>query len=619
MGDTRISISVKLSENDTSTSVVNLAADSPLTEVVDYIKTHILPKCQSHPMDMGMDMDMDNNCINNMYTFEAEHEHAIENTATTTSSENTHHLCLYDCTLNPPIDITPKVMQYNQPTGPNSITLLSLNWFPSVKLVIFKANDDQVRESVLKSNIHVHEDYQYNLPNYANNGVDTATAKNDIRSVNRPTINIIGLSNGHGKGGSTPTRTLLPSQVIEAAQNRFQSDPPAASMSINHTNPVKRRTEKERKAQIDARLQKLDEITCTKKQSKVSVQVKKMLIKSRAEGDKKIRADDRFYLETVLIDDTTRICDPVRVGGGATATNAAAAWGESTSTYRFYSTASNVGKIVSSATKNVHNSGKNDTMAELLVLVNGKEGGLESSSMYRRLPNTMRIYEAQKSEYLSSFDRVIVRIFSAHRVPPRGEGDYVDHSTPLIGTTDTNVSVEEKAFENFTCQENENVAMKEERSSTNDKERQVQVEEEEIYMKIHAVMSELDTNDKSRKKKKSAATEKVRQILLRGKAKGKIKVPEQDRFYLEIVFVSVSVNADKFNASETPIYISKYDPIEEAAKVLSLKNDSYSILVENAEAGSLYESIPKEIRCIDSGLKPYQRIILKELPQPSNC
>ena len=88
---------------------------------------------------------------------------------------------------------------------------------------------------------------------------------------------------------------------------------------------------------------------------------------------------------------------------------------------------------------------------------------------------------------------------------------------------------------------------------------------------------------------------------------------------MEIVFVSVSVNADKFNASETPIYISKYDPIEEAAKVLSLKNDSYSILVENAEAGSLYESIPKEIRCIDSGLKPYQRIILKELPQPSNC
>ncbi len=118
-----------------------------------------------------------------------------------------------------------------------------------------------------------------------------------------------------------------------------------------------------------------------------------MLIKSRAEGDKKIRMEDRFYLETVVMDDSND-------------NDSVDQFSEQDSTHRFYGRSNNIGRIVSSATKNL-NLGS-DRMAELLVIdKNGEDGACCS---FRRLPNTTPIYEVERGGQLNSFDRVVIRI-----------------------------------------------------------------------------------------------------------------------------------------------------------------------------------------------------------------
>ncbi len=586
MGDSRISISVKLDKdqvtNVTNTFIVHLSADSPITDVVSHIKAQILPQFYSGEEFRRLTFATENSSVDNA------------NTVPTTIP-----LLLYDCTLNPPVDITPKIRKFNQSSGPNSITLLSLNWFPSAKLVVIPANDEKLRQSIFESNIHLDDDYQYNKPKNATNVTDDNPGSSVGRSVNKPLIK------GHN-------HAVLPSQVLQAARNRFEeSDASAAEESstgnvrgaVAKMNSLsKKRLEEERKRKIDARLKKLDE-SMSKKQSKVSLQVKKMLIKSRAEGDKKIRVEDRFFLETVLIDDSNS-----NVDGASTTENSR---NEFYSTHRYFSTASNVGKILSCTTKNVPLG--NDKMAELLVSV--KENGNDAGRIYRRLQNTMRIYEAQKGGYLSTFDRVVVRIYST-REDISGTNSF-DNSTPLVGSESATANVDVKvSMSSESGHDESNVTHNKEALSNNvegiEKNqgdcKSLSLEQNECYKRIHSIVSELDLKDKTRKKKKTASTEKVRQILMKGKAKGKKTIPDKDRFYLEIV----SVRIDSMKASTSSVYLSKFDTVQEAARILQLKNDAYSILVEGDGPGCHYDRLSKDSQCIDSGLKPFQRILFLE-------
>eukprot|EP00553_Chaetoceros_curvisetus_P001400 CAMPEP_0204624424 /NCGR_PEP_ID=MMETSP0717-20131115/10182_1 /ASSEMBLY_ACC=CAM_ASM_000666 /TAXON_ID=230516 /ORGANISM="Chaetoceros curvisetus" /LENGTH=151 /DNA_ID=CAMNT_0051639811 /DNA_START=29 /DNA_END=481 /DNA_ORIENTATION=+ len=98
--------------------------------------------------------------------------------------------------------------------------------------------------------------------------------------------------------------------------------------------------------------------------------------------------------------------------------------------------------------------------------------------------------------------------------------------------------------------------------------------EREIYEKIHRAIEEMDSKDNktSKKKKKTAASEKVRQILLKGKAKGDKKIPVKDRFYLEVVSITLS-----FESQSTNVFLSKYDSMR--AISMSVSNlDAFEIL-----------------------------------------
>jgi len=169
-----------IKDQNVASTVINMSADSPLSELTERLTSSILSKFEK-------------------IKFKSDHGQVLPESRTET-------LCIYDCTLHPPIDISRKVIQYDQPTGPHSITLQTMDWFPSAKLAIFRANDDQARERALQSDIHVHEDFQYNLPSNSN--------KVQLKSSTSTGPTLI----SHATAATTP----LPSQVFQAVQNRFQ-------------------------------------------------------------------------------------------------------------------------------------------------------------------------------------------------------------------------------------------------------------------------------------------------------------------------------------------------------------------------------------------------------------
>ena len=188
MGDTRISVSLILGGSKKST-VTTLPTDSPLCEVVHRIKTSILADIHH-------------------FLFSSEKAH-------TKRIDADLSLSIYDCTLNPPKDMTSIVNRYHSATGPNSITLQTLNWFPSAKLVIFSSEDEEARMSVLSSSINTDEDFQYNLPSAKSATVGIQSTKG------------VKLSSEIAKSYDAK---LLPSEVFQAvADGRFDAQENATS------------------------------------------------------------------------------------------------------------------------------------------------------------------------------------------------------------------------------------------------------------------------------------------------------------------------------------------------------------------------------------------------------
>jgi len=535
MGDTRISVSLILGGSKKST-VTALPTDSPLCEVVHRIKTSILADIHH-------------------FLFSSEK-------ICTKRSDAELSLSIYDCSLHPPKDMTSIVNQYNSPTGPNSITLQTLNWFPSAKLVIFSSEDEEARKAVLSSSINTDEDFQYNLPS----AKSTTTGIHSTKSVKLSSEIIAKSYNAK----------LLPSEIFQAvAESRFDAQENVTFASISHhlskveSKPTKRRTEEERRRRLDARLKIIDD---NSKQSKTSAQVKRMLIKSRAEGDKKVRVEDRFYLETVVMDDSNDSVDH---------------FSEQDSTHRFYGRSNNIGRIVSSATKNF-NLGS-DRMAELLVIdKNGEDGPCCS---FRRLPNTTPIYEAERGGQLNSFDRVIIRVHNILEETSNADGAKI-----LGGAKD------EINSENYT----DNVGISSEEGSN--------TIQRSLFTNIAHAIEKLENDN--RKKRKAVLNEKVRHILLKGKAKGNKKIPETQRFYLEVVHLN-----KQFDATIYPVFLSVYDPIHLISKYVSQTNyNSFTLLIEgttsdkNCIGETTYSIISTEKRCIDLKdeglLAPFKRIIL---------
>jgi hypothetical protein len=549
MGDSRISISLDIDGLSKSCSVL-LPADASLAELMNEVKTQLFSE------------------INQQYTF--------HNCGTDTTTDHDHEdnieLCLaiYDCTLSPPTDVTDQVNNFFATTGPNSITLQSLGWFPSAKLVVFDSRNDSLRDSLFQSNLHRDEDFEYNLPN----------GKYSQKVEKHPTI--------------------LPSQLMDVSQYRMNSGSVETSSSALPSKPIKKRTEEERRTKLDALILKLDE---SSKKSKVSSQVRKMLIKSRAEGNNNIRVEDRFYIDAVLtIDD----CDRKEESFSQVEEEKEE---KHTVVHYFFGRSCNIGHVVSKVVNGL-NIG-NEKMAELLVLDrNLTSSSEEKKSVYRRLPNMLPIYEAERLGYIENFDRVIVRIFD------RKAGETTSLLTSLCDER-TKDSINQNVETVLLDQANDQIASNHENKSvvSMDKVDVPSDDQLKLYIKIKDAIEQFDAMNQ-KKVKTSKVSEKVRQMLMKSKAKGNKKCHEKDRVYLEVLHIQ-----SNYTVSSSFVFISKFDQIKKLVSGLQNWNASegdFTILIEtnldDKSVGPCYRVVPCELKCIDAEkqgfLKSLQRIIL---------
>jgi hypothetical protein len=306
------------------------------------------------------------------------------------------------------------------------------------------------------------------------------------------------------------------------------------------TKKQRRRTEGERTRRLDAILQNLNKQSSLggKKKKAVSEKVRKMLLKSRSEGNSKLRMEDRFHLELVKVCD----CDASDNGGDCDA-----------SSYRFYSRQTTVGKVASSLVGNIGN----DKASEFLVrfptplvstAVNADKNTTTQPQRYRRLPNTMTLHDAERAGWIWEFDVVLVRIYSLLNIvegtntndgPSNSvlDSDTDDEELPDGGDDDETIGGNNATI--FCDKDIDEISvagdsMKADVLRSGDSNSQAQ--QRMLQTRIHAIYMSLDETKDTRTKKKPVSKQ-VHNMLMKSRASGNARIKHEDRIYIRVVLL----------------------------------------------------------------------------------
>ena len=479
---------------------------------------------------------------------------------------------LWDCTLSPPKDITSYPRQeYPDLQGLKSKTLHAAGFFPSGTWV---ATPTGMTPNELSGNDgDMYVDVQYNSI-HGNRDDDThAIEGKEIHKRVEYKKNIFrGRENGSNKS-STP----LPSQIMEAVSNRFDAEDREEKLKRIETSESsvadlrlenrQRRVQKERDriTKLERRIAMLEEQSQNKgiKKKKTSDQVLRMLVKSRATGDKNLKEQDRFYFQClVLIDINPDSDNKIDEHSDRKTTQYHAIPSKE---YRYFSPQDTFAKIVNSFSNG--QVGKNmGLFSEVLFKRPGKQidEPRTESSKYYRFPMTMRVYEAEShghltlSESITNYyeDTLIIRWYE-HR----------EDSTPLIQyRTIDDVDNSTKSTKKETSDQIESHTAMLASAITNTNSTSMATNSTATFedSQLFDLIREIDLAGKKgtkkaiSSKKASAAAVKVRQMKMKSKAKGNKKLKIEDRVFLEVVSIP--------QISKKPIceyiFLSRKDPIE---------------------------------------------------------
>lgn len=439
---------------------------------------------------------------------------------------------LWDATVNPPKNITNWPMkEFPETYGPRSKTLHAAGCFPSANWLVLPIDLEPNKFKTAE-----YDDTQYNLNQRIIEPSGTSSTNDEVNHRN-PTIQF--------KDSELASSKPLPSEVMQSVTRRFDNDDQhqlardaGKAELLRRENQERRRLhEKERAAKLDQRIQKLEEES-TEKNKKVSDQVKKMLVKSRATGAKTLKMQDRMYFEC-LIDDGD---DDLR------------------KEYRFFSPQETFAKIASTftSTKGLNN--------QEVLRRNG------NTFSYQRFPVAMRVYEAISAGFLSdNLDTLIIRCYNDDESP-----------TTSILEAKSSESIIDAAMETQQEISNDDEAMAVDMESPSPEDNALIIIKDETLTETIKKMDE-ELNKGKKAKKKSAAAIKVRNMQMKSKAKGDAKrIPKvEDRFYLEIVMVSLDgVASSSFH------FFSKKDTLERLLQLVvpaSKRTTDWTVLVPNNE------------------------------------
>lgn len=546
--------SVRVASNKTSVSFVRMySADTTIREVVD--ENILLRK-----------IFLGNDSLSQSSSKETE-----------TITEATSEFTLWDCTLSPPRDITSWPRQdYPDLQGLKSKTLHAAGLFPSGTWMVIPKGMTPNNFSGYDSNVYV--DVQYNNNNGdSNDNTDTIEKMNTNRTVefNDPALRL-------------DTSTPLPSQVMETVSTRFAAEERAEELKRMETSEssitalrreniqLRAQKELERVIKLERRIAMLEEQSNNnkpKKKKKALDQVLRMLVKSRATGDKNLKDQDRFYFQCLILYDDN-VDTTISDSEDHDTTKSMPDGARPSKEYRYFSPQDTFAKIANSVSNGRHKENK-EFFSE--VLCRRLEGQIEEMHtalpVYRRFPMTMRVYEAKSRGYLSLSenitnyfdDTLIIRCYiDREDATPLIQDETILHinnknNTNKKGITDSNdqmTSTDAAAISISTP----TIADKKTNTASNDADTTTTTFEDTPLSDAIRQMDDANKtgSEKGQSTKKSAAALKVRQMKMKSKAKGNKKLKIEDRVFLEVVLIS--------EIGRKPIcecyFLSKKDPIE---------------------------------------------------------
>lgn len=405
---------------------------------------------------------------------------------------------------------------------------------------------------------------------------------------------------------------LLPSQVMDSIASRFVNDatktasalevPDQQSRRIRQQHKEeRRRKEQERAAKIEARIIHLEELKLAKTKNKnVSEQVRSMLVKSRATGDKNLKQMDRRYFECIILQKHLRDDEHADIVVERE--------------YRYFSPQDTFAKI---ARTFAGSGGSTETLrTEVLGRRNipGVEEGVRL--VHRRFPLNMRIYEATADGYLLDPAKLMVETLIVRHY---GEDDA---ATPLITEDledkdgDEDAGMEPSAIVSFIAQDRSEVDM----SISNDSEASKHantVFEDPLLARAIETLEGADKRKRGSMKNSTTAI-KIQQMTMKSKAKGDNKrIPNvEDRFFLNVVVVLE--NASTVNSGY--YFLAKTDAIERILQTCEAKQEpreNWDFLVP-AEKMGFFQKLPSTAMTAqmaeDQGLlRSFGRLILRQM------
>lgn len=435
-------------------------------------------------------------------------------------------ICIWDCTSHPPKNVTDWFAKdFTETQGPKSKTLYDAGWFPSGTLQVLRRGDLPQLARALD-----YDDAQYN--NYRNISSPTMT----ITPASETTMTSTLTSSVLWQGTAEP---VLPSQILQSVSQRWQEDDDDDS---NLHDKVQ--TDDQQSESVAARRLRLERERCRKlqekilqlerKESAVSQQVRRMLIKSRATGRDNLAMQDRVYLHCIVVGNESQII----LQEHETILR---------DDFCFFSRQDTMGKIVETLVKSlapstVNATDKDQFRAEFLIRRPTRlaaDNLQQDDAVYRRLPSTMRLYEAMADNLIQSFDSIVVRCYH-HPTEQETTSILEDEGFKRNDIARVEATTPEAVDAQLDCPDG------------GPKVGEETVEQEEcnplvvIDQGIANAIRAFEEKEaiKSRKKSSSTTSAKVRSMLIKSRAKGDTKrVPKmEDRFYLELVLLEETSN-----------------------------------------------------------------------------
>jgi hypothetical protein len=591
---------------------------------------------------------------------------------------------LWDCTYHPPKDITswPK---YDFPDlqGMKSKTLHTAGMFPSGTWIVVPKG---ITPNKLQSDSNAYVDIQYNNVNN-NKNVGSSDGSEKAMKVEFQDPN---LRSNNGNNNNNTNNPPLPSQVMESVTNRFQpEDIEEFNKKLNESDIIalrrknlqhRKRRERERVTKLDRKIEILEEQSSSsescssskkKKTKKVSDQVLRMLVKSRATGEKSLKQQDRIYFQCLVFlddDNNSKIDNDNNNSNDSTSmTNsnnnsnnnnnskgdvdtAASATKESilSKEYRYFSPQDTFAKIANSF-PNHHG-----YLSEVLCRRQRPAAGDglvadESSSLltHRCFPVSIRIYEAISQGCLSNNDKkidtLIIRWYrDRDNATPSIIEDKIEDEEMIEadesnnnnnGTTTSTISDEQITTDATTITTPETMTP----MQADEEIKSVAINDTSAFFEDTCISSIIQEMDNLNRKGKKATTKKplsaVATKLRQMKSKGNKKIKIEDKIFLNVVtIISETTEEDNAMAISEDIFMSRSEPIERILRYASTTTgkNSTTTTTRNVEdwiflvpqqkdsSSQHYREITTTSICIqeaeeflDEKFSPFDRLILR--------